>query len=146
MSCTLHIPILYCMHAHYTHICRLIAAAYSLHAEHMLTLSMQADINAALTQTNYMHTSQRHTTPSHHAPRKPPMCMFTVCIQRVFMCLLLMFAACMMASFMHGACVCATTCMWHACVRDAIVQCMSMHAVCGMHVCVVCIHVAYRQA
>jgi hypothetical protein len=100
----------------------------------MLTLSMQAHVNVALTQVDYKHASHRHTTPPHHGPRKPPICMFTVCIQRVFMCLLLVFAAYMMASFMHGACVCATTCMWHACIRDAIVQCMSMH-VGGMHAC-----------
>ncbi len=50
------------------------------------------------------------------------------------MCMLLVFAVCMMASFMHGACVCALTCTWHACVRAASVQCMCMH-VGDMHTC-----------
>jgi hypothetical protein len=41
--------------------------------------------------------------------------------------MLLGFTAHMMASFMHGACVCVATCMWHACVRDLGVLCMCMH-------------------
>jgi hypothetical protein len=41
---------------------------------------MNEQINAALTQAIYMHTSHKHTTPTHHAACKPHMCKFTVCI------------------------------------------------------------------
>jgi hypothetical protein len=74
-----------------------------------------------------MHTSHKHTTPTHHAACKSHMCKFTVCIQDVFMCMLLVFAACMMAIFMHGACACATTCMWHIGMPGRVYSASALH-------------------
>ncbi len=66
-----HSTYLFCMHTTYTHICRLLATACLLHAKNMWTLSMNAQINATLTQAIYMHTSHKRTTPTHHAACKP---------------------------------------------------------------------------
>ncbi len=102
---------------------------------------MSAQINAALTQAIYMHTSHKHTTPTHHAPCKPHMCKFTVRIHDVFMYMLLVFAGCMMAIFMHSMCLfkylhvallqqgckCAVyvhACGWHACMQCAACTCV----------------------
>jgi hypothetical protein len=95
---------------------------------------MHAHINAAVTSQLHaqLHISHRYTTP-HFMPLANYTCECLQCIQDVFMCMLLVLTVCMMASFMHGACVCATTCMWHACVRDS-----SMHHACGWHACMQC--------
>jgi hypothetical protein len=100
--------------------------------------------------------AHRHTTPPHHAVWKPHMCVFTVCIQGLFVCMLLGFTAHMMTSFMHGACVCVATSYFHvACLCQGfehavyICACMWvawMHAACSIHVCVVCILVTYKHA
>jgi hypothetical protein len=95
--CHAHSTYLFCMHVHYTHM----QATYFCMFTSCKTLSMNAQINAELTQAIYMHTSHKHTTPTHHVACKPHMCKFTVCIQDVFMCMLLVFAACMMPIFMH---------------------------------------------
>ncbi len=97
---------------------------------------MNEKINAALTQAIYMHTSHKHTTLTHHAACKPHMCKFTVCIQDVFMCMLLVFAACMMAIFMHGACACSTTVLACGMHVGGMHACSVRHAhVCSVHSC-----------
>ncbi len=119
-----------CMHTIPTSSCYLLLHVNFMqnpckHFPWMHKLMLHSHNNAALTQAICMHTSHKHIAPTHHAACKPHLCKFTVCIQDVFMC---------MAIFMHGACACSTTCMWHACSRDANVQCMCMH-VGGMHAC-----------
>ncbi len=110
---------LHCINSHYTHRYRLLAAASLLHAE---------------------LTSRRHTTLAYSCRLQTMHVYFTTSVQNMFMCKLRVFAVCILQTC---SLYCIVTCMWHACVRHASVNCKYMHvrgmyeAVCEMHVCMV---------
>ena len=114
----------------------------------MHTLMLQA--NKPITCT-IAHFTQAHYTPL-HATCKLHMCMFTVhswcvyvhaaCVRSVHDDIIHAWSMCL-CNDLHVACLCqgckcavyVHACGWH-----------EMHSVCNMHVCVVCIHMAYRHA
>jgi hypothetical protein len=102
---------------------------------------MHAHIYVVLTQANYMHTSQRHTTLPHHATCKPHMCMFTghsgcvyvhaACVCRMHYGIIHAWSMCL-CNYLHVACLCqgckfvvyVHACGWHACMQCEACMCV----------------------